>query len=75
MHYKFQIFGVPVFGRTLPSGDLAIWHPYNCRVQEIVEPICRNHGHWRSSHNNWIVFGEFAEWTLEELRRAGGEHA
>lgn len=67
MHYKFQVLGVPVFARSLPSGALAVWHPYNDTVREIVEPICRDRGYWRASHNNWIVHARFCESVLADL--------
>lgn len=75
MQYNFHIYGVPVFSRVLPSGDLAIWHPYNSHVREIVEPICRQRGYWRPGHNNWIVFQQFREIVLAELRSAGDHYA
>jgi len=67
MTYKFYVPGVPVFARRLPSGSLAVWHPYNSAAREIVEPICRNRGYWRATHNNWIIHAYFCETVLADL--------
>ena len=75
MHYRFHIAGMPVFGRVLPSGDLAVWHPYNPDVRRIVEPICRHRGYWRSSHNNWLVLCQFREQVMADLKEKGDQHA
>lgn len=72
MQCPFQILGIPVFWRNLPSGDLAVWHPYNPAVQSIVEPICRHRGYWRASHNNWIVFKQFGPAVLAKLESHAG---
>jgi hypothetical protein len=69
------IFGVPVYARALPSGDLAIWHPFNDTVRGVVEPICRRHGYWRAEYNNWVVESEYKRWVLNELRDAGYHRA
>lgn len=70
------IDGVPVFVRDLPSGDIKVWHPYNEHVRQIVEPICRGRGLWHPRYNNWVVFAQFKDLALAELRiAAGGRHA
>lgn len=74
MQYSFHIGGVPVYGRSLPSGDLAVWHPFHPAAREIIEPICRGRGYWRPDHNNWIVFRPFREVVLAELERVGERH-
>jgi hypothetical protein len=61
MPHKFHVLGVPVFTRILPSGDIAVWHPYNSAIREVVEPICRERGYWQSRYNNWIVQACYAE--------------
>lgn len=55
MHQKYFIGGVPIFTRTLPSGDMTVWHPFNLGVQQIVEPICRGRGYWQPGCNNWVI--------------------
>ncbi len=55
MQQKFLVNGVPVFVRNLPSGDMAVWHPYNPEVQQIVEPICRGCGYWQPEYKNWVI--------------------
>jgi hypothetical protein len=74
MEYKFSVFGTPVYWRSLPSGDVAIWHPYNPYVRSIIEPLCRGRGYWRSEHNNWIVFFRFRDEVLAEIAAAGDDH-
>jgi hypothetical protein len=55
MHQVYLIQGVPVYTRTLPSGDLAVWHPFNDGIRAIVEPICRGCGYWQADFNNWVI--------------------
>ena len=55
MHQVYLIQGVPVYTRTLPSGDMAVWHPYNEGIRAIVEPICSGRGYWRAEFNNWVI--------------------
>lgn len=69
------IHGVPVRLRHLPYGDLAVWHPFNERVREIVEPICRQRGRWQPDYRNWLVFRQFAAEVEMELIAAGERHA
>lgn len=66
------IGGVPIFVADLPSGDMKVWHPYNERIRQIVEPICRGRGRWNSYYRNWIVFAPFKPVVMSELRKAGG---
>lgn len=70
MPHKFLVLGVPVFTRCLPSGDMAVWHPYNSAVREVVEPICRDKGYWQSRYNNWIVQAGHTETVLAGLALA-----
>lgn len=70
------IGGVPVYVRDLPSGDMKVWHPYNEQVRQIVEPICRGRGLWNPHYKNWVVFAQFKDLALNELRStARGHHA
>lgn len=55
MHQVYLIQSVPVYTRTLPSGDMAVWHPYNEGIRAIVEPICRGCGYWQAEFNNWVI--------------------
>lgn len=61
------ICGVQVHLRPLPSGDFAVWHPCNEGVRAVIEPICRNRGHWQAEYNNWIIFRQFREIVCAEL--------
>jgi len=67
MPHKFLIQGVPVFTRSLPSGDMAVWHPYNEAIRKIVEPLCRDKGYWQSRYNNWIVQACHTEAVIQRL--------
>lgn len=62
-----HIEGIPVHMRSLPSGDLAVWHPCNGRVRARVEPICRDHGRWEARYNNWIIFRQFRARVVQAL--------
>lgn len=63
----FYIAGVRVELRSLPSGDLAVYHRPAEHVRALVEPICRNRGHWNGEYNNWIVFRQFRATVVREL--------
>jgi len=67
MPHKFLIQGVPVFTRSLPSGDMAVWHPYNEVIRVIVEPLCRDKGYWQPRYNNWIVQACHTEAVIQRL--------
>lgn len=75
MRYLFNISGVPVHCRVLPSGDLAVWHPYNVVARRIIEPICRPRGYWDPDHRNWVVARHQREYVLAALDAAGGGRA
>lgn len=60
-------YGIPVYLRELPSGDLQVWHGFNHRVREIVEGACRGRGRWDSVHNNWTVFSQFRKRVIAEI--------
>lgn len=55
MHQVYLIQGVPVYTRIVPSGDMAVWHPYNEGIREIVEPVCRGSGYWQAEFKNWVI--------------------
>jgi hypothetical protein len=67
----YHIDDVPIYVRSLPSGDIAIWHPIHEQVGKVVENICRNHGRWNSQYNNWIVFSRFKYRVLNSLSMVG----
>lgn len=60
--------GTTITVRTLPSGDIAIWHRPDENTRRLVEPICRGSGYWDSTHTNWVVFARFKDAVLKELR-------
>lgn len=62
-----SVAGERVELRSLPSGDLAVYHRPGDHVRALVEPICRNRGHWNGEYNNWIVFRQFRAAVLSEL--------
>lgn len=62
-----HIAGERVELRSLPSGDLAVYHRPAEHVRVLVEPVCRNRGHWNSEYNNWIVFRQFRTAVVSEL--------
>ena len=72
MPHKFLIQRVPVFTRRLPSGDMAVWHPFNEAIRAIVEPLCRDKGYWQPRYNNWIIQAGDAEAVLAGLAHAEG---
>ena len=67
------IRGIAVQILPLPSGDLAVRHPFNEDVRAVVEPICRNRGHWKAEYNNWIIFRQFEEVVCAELAAAANQ--
>lgn len=71
MQQKYLVLGVPVVARTLPSGDIAVWHPFNSDVQAVIEPICRGRGYWQPDFTNWIVKAPHAKTVLLELAAVG----
>ena len=71
MHQVYQIQGVPVYTRTLPSGDMAVWHPYNEGIRGIVEPICRGCGYWQAEFKNWVIKQPHVARVRNELAALG----
>lgn len=71
MQQKFLVLGVLVVTRKLPSGDMAVWHPFNSHVQAVIEPICRGRGYWQRDFTNWIVKAPHAGFVLRELAAVG----
>jgi hypothetical protein len=65
--HVLHIAGERVTLRWLASGDLAVYHRPAEHVRALVEPICRNRGHWNSEYNNWIVFRQFRAAVVSEL--------
>ncbi|MHB1099635.1 MAG: hypothetical protein ACYCZR_08780 [Burkholderiales bacterium] len=54
--WEFSIRGTPVVARKLPFENVAVWHPYDPGVREVVEGACRGRGRWNKKYRNWIVF-------------------
>ncbi len=71
MHQVYQIQGVPVYTRTLPSGDMTVWHPYNEGIRGIVEPICRRCGYWQAEFKNWVIKQPHVARVRNELAALG----
>ena len=71
MQQVYLIQGVSVYTRTLPSGDLAVWHPYNEGLRAIVEPICRGRGYWQAEFNNWVIKQPHVARVRNELAALG----
>ena len=65
--HVLHIAGERVELRSLRSGDLAVYLRPAEHVRALVEPICRNRGHWNSEYNNWIVFRQFRAAVVSEL--------
>lgn len=62
-----HIAGERVELRSLPFGDLAVYHRPDEHVRALVEPVCRNRGYWNNKYNNWIVFRQFRAAVVSEL--------
>ncbi|MEI7612746.1 MAG: hypothetical protein WCK63_07540 [Betaproteobacteria bacterium] len=69
-----RIHGMSVHIRSLPSGDMVVWHPFNEEVRAVIEPVCRNRGRWNGEYNNWIVFRQFREIVCTELEAEASSH-
>ena len=54
--HVLHIAGERVELRSLRSGDLAVYHRPAEHVRALVEPICRNRGHWNSVSGNRAAF-------------------
>jgi hypothetical protein len=67
----FAIGQTWIWVKEFQSGDVRVFHRYDQRVREIVEPMCRRRGYWNAQYKNWIVFMQFKEELLELLGRQG----
>ena len=67
----FAIGQTWIWVKEFQSGDLRVFHRYDQRVREIVEPMCRRRGYWNAQYKNWIVFKQFKAELLELLSRQG----
>ena len=67
----FAIGKTWIWVKEFQSGDLRVFHRYDHRVREIVEPMCRRRGYWNAQYKNWIVFKQFKVELLELLGRQG----
>jgi hypothetical protein len=67
----FAIGQTWIWVKEFQSGDVRVFHRYDQRVREIVEPMCRRRGYWNGQYKNWIVFKQFKEELLELLGRQG----
>lgn len=70
----YYIQKVTVQIRFLPSGDIAIWHPCNPSLANIIDGICRNRGRWDRHYNNWIVFSQFKFRVINDIKSRGEQH-
>ena len=57
--WEFKIRGGRVVARKLPYKNVAVWHPYDPGIREVVENACRGRGRWSMKYRNWIVFDYF----------------
>lgn len=71
----FIVGNIPVHVRELPSGDMAVWHPFNERIRNIIEPLCRGKGYWQRAHRNWIIRQIHVTEVLTALATVGVHHA
>jgi hypothetical protein len=60
-----------IWVREFQSGDLRVFHRYDQRVREVIEPMCRKRGYWNAKYKNWIVFKQFKPELLDLLGRQG----
>ena len=67
----FAIGQTWIWVKEFQSGDLRVFHRYDQRVREVVEPMCRRRGYWNAQYKNWIVFKQFKAELLELLGRQG----
>jgi len=70
----YYINHVPVQIRHLPSGDIAVWHPFNAEIAEIVSGFCRGYGYWDSNYNNWVIFAGFKHTVICLIERRSAKH-
>lgn len=60
--------------RFLPSGDIAVWHPYHQELAELIDNLCRGRGRWDRQYNNWIVFSHFKNSVIDAIKARGAKH-
>jgi hypothetical protein len=67
--WRFAFGSTWVWVTELPYGNISVYHRYDARVRQIVEPICKKRGYWNAQYRNWIVFDQFKTELLELLAR------
>ena len=70
----YYINNIPVYIRNLPSGDIAVWHPYNLKLGSIIYGICIGHGYWDSDYKNWVIFNGFASQVISAIHARSSYH-
>ncbi|MGV3581662.1 MAG: hypothetical protein ACO1N8_05085 [Methylophilus sp.] len=71
----YYINNIPVYIRSLPSGDIAVWHPFNLELGKIIYGICVGNGYWNAEYNNWIIFSVFCDQVVATIQSKSSHHA
>jgi hypothetical protein len=71
----YYINNIPVYIRDLPSGDIAVWHPYDIALGKVIYQICFGKGYWNTKYKNWLIFSGFANVVIGDIEARGSHHA
>lgn len=71
----YYINNIPVYIRNLPSGDIAVWHPYDIELGRVIYQICFGKGYWKSKYKNWLIFSGFANTVIDDIKSRSIHHA
>ena len=71
----YYINNIPVYIRNLPSGDIAVWHPYDIELGKVIYKICFGKGYWKSKYKNWLIFSGFANSVIGDIETRSRHHA
>lgn len=71
----YYINNIPVYIRSLPSGDIAVWHPYDIELGKVIYQICYGKGYWNTKYKNWLVFSGFAHSVIGDIKSRSNHHA
>lgn len=70
----YYINSIPVYIRDLPSGDIAVWHPYNIELGKFIYQICLGRGYWKPQYKNWLIFSAFAHSVVSDIQVRSESH-